>query len=208
MAWGGRTRDAVQPPIPDPDVRRHPLPALLLGLAVTVAACTTEPPSTAPTPTTTTPAAAAPASPSPSAAPAPAPPAAPTSPAPDSPPTRCPADDRERMTEAVRGQLDAIRTRDWQGALGFTSSAFRASMNAAQFERIIVDGFPVVAAAAAADVVGCELGASSVATLLVTVEDDDGTQQDLVYLFELEEDTWRIGGAVPAATPGEDSFTV
>lgn len=153
----------------------------------------------------------APPSPTPSPTPAPSPSTTPSpTPEPSGSPTPddeglepCPREDRDEMAAAVRGQLAAITADDWDGALSFTSTSFRSSVDAARFERIIVDDFPVVADAVGADVARCLRSPTVFASLLVTVEDTDGRQQDLVYLFELEEGTWRIGGAVPDGADGD-----
>lgn len=116
---------------------------------------------------------------------------------------------RTTLVATVDGQLDAIAEGAWQDALAFATDGFRADIDADRFRQIILDGFPVVADAVARDLGACRTVADQ-ATMLVTVEDGDGTQQVLQYLFEQDEGGWGIGGAVPAddADPGRDEDTV
>lgn len=121
----------------------------------------------------------------------------------------CDDDVRAALVATVDGQLDAIADADWDRALDFASSGFRSGVDADRFRDIITEGFPVVADNRARDVAACRAVGDD-ATLLVTVEDGDGTQQLLLYLLERERDGWGIGGAAPAAggAPVPDEPTV
>jgi hypothetical protein len=165
--------------------------------AVLLAGCTSLPSTVADTTDDDEPEAAASVAPTPTPTPSPSPAPNPSPSVGDAEVVPCDRDDRDEMAAAVRGQLAAITADDWEGALSYTSTSFRASVDATGLERIIVDGFPVVADAVGADVTWCLRDPTVLASLLVTVEDADGGQQDLVYLFELEDGAWRIGGAVP-----------
>lgn len=198
-------------------MRRH---ASLLGTAVLVvsalgllAGCTV---TTGPEETITRaeedPAPPAVTAPDPDAAsPAPTAPPAPTVP-PDDPirPGRdCTDGQRTELTAAVDGQLDAIAARDWEQALGFATDDFRADIGPDRFRDIILDDFPVVADARARDIGRC-LVDDRQATLVVTVEDRDGTRQPLLYLFEHDGERWSIGGALPPVgnDGGDDASTI
>ena len=124
-------------------------------------------------------------------------------------PAVCDDDVRAALVATVDGQLDAIADADWDRALDFASSGFRSGVDADRFRDIITEGFPVVADNRARDVAACRAVGDD-ATLLVTVEDGDGTQQLLLYLLERERDGWGIGGAAPAAggAPVPDEPTV
>ena len=100
----------------------------------------------------------------------------------------------------VDGQLDAIVAGDWTTALGFASIQFREGTDVAGFEQVIEQDFPVVADAASRDIGACRVGDDQ-ASLGVVVEDGDGNQQSLLYLFQHDPGGWAIAGAVPA-TPG------
>ena len=121
----------------------------------------------------------------------------------------CDQEERATLVAAVDGQLDAIADADWERALAFASSGFRDGIDADRFRDIITAGFPVVADNRARDVGPCRQVGDE-ATLVVTVEDRDGTQQVLLYLLEREADGWGIGGAAPAASgaPVPDEPTV
>lgn len=114
----------------------------------------------------------------------------------------CSDDEVAAMDAQVAGQLDAIADRDWGAALGFATAAFRADHDDARFSQVISDGFPVVAANDSHRSDGCIRGGDA-AQLLVTVTATDGATTELVYLMELEDDTWRIGGAVPHGADGD-----
>ena len=119
----------------------------------------------------------------------------------DDPAERCDADQRDALVAAVDGQLGAIVARQWDDALAYATPSFRADINSDDFRRIITSEFPVVAAAAGRDIGRCTAAASGdQATLVVTVQDTDGTQQSLLYLFERAAGRWGINGALPAAT--------
>lgn len=112
---------------------------------------------------------------------------------------------------AVDAQLEAIAREDWTGALGYATEGFRADIDAERFRQIITDGFPVVADNRARDIGRCRTRGDE-ATLEVTVEDGDGDQQLLLYLFQRGPDGWGIGGAAPAApgnpAPDDPGLTV
>lgn len=134
-------------------------------------------------------------------------------PAPDTAPADprgCDEADRAALVAVVDGQLAAIADGDWSGALGFATDRFRDGIDEERFRQIITGGFPVVADNRARDVGPCR-ASSGAATLEVTVEDRDGTQQVLLYLFEREADGWGIDGAAPASpgptAPDEPALT-
>ena len=180
----GRTRSAVR--------------CVLLVLALVLGACTDASTATLDDPrAATTPQAPAPdIAPAPDGDPAPAPPS----------PAVCQDDLRSTLVAAVDGQLAAIAAQDWSGALAFATDGFRSEIDPERFRAIILDGFPVVAGNRARDIGRCRTLADD-ATLEVTVEDGDGTQQLLLYLFQRDEDGWGIGGATPAdpATDQDDA---
>jgi hypothetical protein len=102
----------------------------------------------------------------------------------------------------VDGQLAAIAEQDWATALTFASDGFRSGIDTERFRDIILEGFPVVADNRARDIGPCRTRGDD-ATLEVTVEDRDGTQQLLLYVFERDDAGWGIGGATPAAPTGD-----
>ncbi len=168
----------------------------MLLSALALGACTDAPTATLDDPRAAT-------TPAPGIAPAPE-----DDPGPQQPSTEtCAEDLRALLVAAVDGQLAAIATQDWSEALGFATDGFRAGIDADRFREIILGGFPVVADNRARDIGRCRTRGDD-ATLEVTVEDRDGTQQLLLYLFERDDDGWGIGGATPAAPTGEPGLTV
>lgn len=202
---GNARPTTLDPPhIPGSPIRRHA--ASLLATAVlpgiVLAGCTLTAPEDATPVETSTHAeqdAAPPAvgDPSPRAT-SPADPTEPPDRSDEQPGRDCTDVQRTELTAAVDGQLDAIAARDWEQALAFATDDFRADIDPDRFRDIILEGFPVVADAHARDVGRCLVDELQ-ATLVVTVEDRDGAQQPLLYLFEHDGDGWSIGGAVPPA---------
>lgn len=173
---------------------------LLLVAACLLAACSVEPPR-----------AEAPSEAPSSAVPAPDPGGPDVAPPDVAPPdvpgaTACAPDAVAAMDAQVAGQLDAIADRDWNAALGFATEEFRAVHDDGRFAQIITEGFPVVATNASHASDGC-VRSDDAAQLLVTVTATDGATTELVYLMDLEDGTWRIGGAVPHGAGADDPDT-
>lgn len=120
--------------------------------------------------------------------------------------TACAQQDVAAMDAQVAGQLEAIADRDWNAALGFATDEFRALHDDGRFAQIISDGFPVVATNASHASDAC-VRSDDAAQLLVTVTATDGATTELVYLMDLEDGTWRIGGAVPHGAGADDPDT-
>lgn len=194
-------------PTAEAAVRSSPAPLLLAALlAVVLVACTSSPTATLDDPRDPDPV-------DPPVAVEPAPrdevPAAPGPPPGTEDSAVCDDGERATLVATVDGQLEAIADADWDRALDFASSGFRSGIDAARFRDLITEGFPVVADNRARDIGACR-AVGDEATLLVTVEDQDGSQQLLLYLLEREADGWGIGGAAPAAdgAPVPDEPTV
>lgn len=213
-------RTTPETPLPHDRAPARHLRTLTIGALVVVAtsACMLDTEPTVPETRAESPGDPASTSSEPPSADTPSPSAAPSTSPPDrqregaTPGAADPCDDvdRDEMRGAVLAQLQAIRARDWAEALTFTTSRFRSEVDEQSFEEIIVDGFPVVAQSVAADTTLCVVTDDGLASMAVTVEDADGGQQDLVYLFEREQGTWRIGGAVLGGDDGgtDGGFTV
>ncbi|MEX1178827.1 MAG: DUF4864 domain-containing protein [Nitriliruptor sp.] len=137
--------------------------------------------------------------------PAPEPPP-PDAPSPRPPGDPCTEDDLDAIDEVIGGQLAAFAADDYAEALTYASEGFRAGRDAAAFETMIEESFPV-----AADAVEHRSGAcvqrDGNAEVRVEVTAADGERGTFVYLL-VEEDGWRIAGAVPVALDDPDATTV
>jgi hypothetical protein len=124
---------------------------------------------------------------------APAPPAAP--PALED----CAQGDLEAMDEVIAAQLAAFAADDWEGALEHASSDFREGLDADAFAHLIEEGFPEVADAVDHRADACVTRGTGAAEVRVQVTAADGARADLLYLL-VDEEGWRIAGAVPLET--------
>lgn len=121
----------------------------------------------------------------------------------------CSTQEQDAIDAIIAGQLDAFAAGDYDLALTFASEGFQAGLDAEAFERVITDGFPVVARDASHRTRRCvtlEGDAGTAGQALVTVTAADGESTDLVYLLLVEDGGWVISGAtpvVPAADPTE-----
>jgi hypothetical protein len=126
------------------------------------------------------------------------------------PPTACAGDDLAAMDEVIAGQLAAFAADDWEAALGFASRDFREDVDPEAFAILIEEGFPVAADATEHRSSACVTRGSGTAEVRVEVTSVGGDRADLVYLL-VDEDGWRIAGAVPldgAEPDGSDTTTV
>lgn len=106
----------------------------------------------------------------------------------------CADDILAQIDETIDAQLAAFAEDDFGTALGLASEGFQEGLDEDTFRQIIEQDYPVVANA-----VGHRSGVcveqDGSAQLLVTVQGEDGTAQELVYTMALEDDGWRIEGA-------------
>jgi hypothetical protein len=112
------------------------------------------------------------------------------------------------IDETIDGQLSAFAADDFAGALEFASEDFRAGTDAAAFEELIEDGYPIAADAASHTSTICVLQGPMSAEVLVDVTATDGTEGQLVYLLVDEDDAWRIAGAAEVTPSDEPPGTV
>ena len=108
----------------------------------------------------------------------------------------------ETVDEVLASQLAAIAAQDWEAAWAHASDAFRQAVDADGLERIIEEGFPVVAEAAAHDVERCEQRGDRI-TALVTVVGRSGEEALLAYELVSERGAWAVDGAVTLEGRGE-----
>jgi hypothetical protein len=110
------------------------------------------------------------------------------------------------MDEVIAGQLAAFADDDWEGALGFASSDFRAVTDADAFALLIEEAYPAAADAVEHRSERCVTRGTGAAEVRVEVVAADGDRARMIYLL-VDEDGWRIAGAV-ALAPDEDVTTV
>jgi hypothetical protein len=136
-------------------------------------------------------------------------PGAPPPAAPPAPPelVACEGDELAAMDEVIAGQLAAFADDDWEAALGFASSDVRAATDADAFALLIEEAYPAAADAVEHRSERCVTRGTGAAEVHVRVTAADGARADLVYLL-VDEEGWRIAGAVAVATDGEDVTSV
>lgn len=117
----------------------------------------------------------------------------------------CADDTLAQIDETIDAQLSAFAEGDFAAALGLASEGFQDGLDEGAFRQIIEQDYPVVANAVG-HTSGICVEQDGTAQLLVTVEGEDGTAQELVYTMALEDQGWRIEGAqtppgAPSAPP-------
>jgi hypothetical protein len=95
----------------------------------------------------------------------------------------------------IGGQLAAFAADDFEGALDFASTGFRASIDVSSFRTLIQRDYPLVADATGHRSRECRQPDDTSAQVLVEVTGSSGLRGDLVYLLVAEEEGWRIAGA-------------
>lgn len=107
-------------------------------------------------------------------------------------------DDRtlRQIDQTIGGQLEAFADEDYAAALRFASAGFQEQFDEESFREVIEASFPDVADATG-HTSGVCVHRGDDAQLLVIVE-SEVSQLELVYQMVLEDDEWRIDGAVPA----------
>ncbi len=108
----------------------------------------------------------------------------------------------EAVDEVLASQLSAFAAQDWEEAWEHASDAFRQAVDVEGLERIVEEGFPVVAEAASHSVDGCEQRGDRI-TALVTVVGRSGEEAVLAYELVSERGAWAVDGAVTLEGRGE-----
>ncbi len=150
-------------------------------VAPTTSPPTTPPPTTGP-PTTTT---------------------APETQGPSSEASECPDDIRAAATVTANGQHLALIDGDFERALTFSSSAFRAGVTPDQFAMIIRSGYPFLLEPNSSESLDCLL-ASDVVALTVRFRLDSGSEVDLAYRMVEENGRFAIEAAGVLPPPEVD----
>jgi Domain of unknown function (DUF4864) len=105
---------------------------------------------------------------------------------------------RAGIDDAIAGQLDALGTGDYEAALGYSSSRYRAGIAPDAFGELIGRDYPVLADDAEHTSDTC-VAQGDGAQVLVTVTGASGDAQELVYQLVREDGDWRVdvAGAIP-----------
>ena len=111
---------------------------------------------------------------------------------------------RAGIDQAIAGQLDALGTGDYEAALGYSSSRYRAGIAPDAFGELIGRDYPVLADDAEHTSDTC-VAEGDGAQVLVTVTGASGDAQELVYQLVREDGDWRVdvAGAIPGDAPIE-----
>lgn len=119
-----------------------------------------------------------------------------------------PCDERQLdgIDKTIRGQLRTFARADFAAALEFASEAFRSSIDADDFERLIADSYPELLATAE-HVSGPCVADGDRAQLVVRVSGEAG-ERDLVYAMVFEQGDWRVDGAAPHSPTDGTTETV
>lgn len=115
----------------------------------------------------------------------------------------CPTDLSAAAVVAVDGQHRALIDGDFEGALTYSSSAFRAGADPERFAMIIRSGYPFLLEPLSREVLNCDL-ASSTVTLIVRFRLDSGTAVDLAYRLIEEDGRLAIEAAGVLPPPAVD----
>jgi hypothetical protein len=92
-------------------------------------------------------------------------------------------------------QLAAFAADDYETALGFASTDFRAGIDVQAFRALIERDYGLVADAAGHRSEQCRRSPGPTAQVLVEVTGVDGRRGELVYLMVVEDGQWRVAGA-------------
>jgi hypothetical protein len=92
-------------------------------------------------------------------------------------------------------QLAAFAADDYETALGFASTDFRAGIDVRAFQALIERDYGLVAEAAGHRSEQCRRSPGPTAQVLVVVTGVDGRRGELVYLMVVEDGQWRVAGA-------------
>lgn len=108
---------------------------------------------------------------------------------------------RAGIDQAIAGQLDALGAGDYEAALGYSSSRYRAGIAPDAFGDLIDRDYPVLADDAQHTSDTC-VAEGDGAQVLVTVTGASGDAQELVYQLVREDGDWHVdvAGAVPEDT--------
>lgn len=119
---------------------------------------------------------------------------------------RSTAEARRQVVGVVESQFNAFRDGDYARAYSFAGAGIQQQFNVAAFERMVKDGFPVIAYWRTVSFGEVEdNGREAVAT--VSVQGRGGRMRLFRYLLLREANEWRISGVVEInpspAVPGQ-----
>ncbi len=101
---------------------------------------------------------------------------------------------KQELVAVVDAQLAAFRANDFIRAYGYAAQGIRAMFPAADFEKMVRAGYPVIAGSASAEY-GIALDTGEEAALAVRITGADGKSvTEFLYTLSKEEGVWKITG--------------
>lgn len=110
------------------------------------------------------------------------------------------AEVRRQIVNVVEGQFAAFKAGDFDRARAFAATALQAQFNVTAFERMVKEGYPVIAFWRAL-ALGAVQDNGHEAVVEVSVQSRRGQFHRFRYLLLREESGWRINGVLEIPTP-------
>ena len=115
---------------------------------------------------------------------------------------RSSAEVRGRVIKVVEAQFNAFRDGDYARAYSFAAAELQQQFTVAGFERMVKDGYPIIAYWRAVSFGEVEDNGRA-AVMLLTVQGRAGRTRWFRYQFIREDNVWRINGVVEVQVPPE-----
>ena len=116
---------------------------------------------------------------------------------------RKPGDEKghEELVTVVSAQLEAFRRNDFAKAYTFAAAGIREKFDAAAFEKMVKEQYPVIANSKSAKF-GAATENGEEAMLIVTIRGAGKQAGQFRYLFVREKSNWKISGVVDLKPDG------
>lgn len=108
---------------------------------------------------------------------------------------------KAEIVAVIEGQLAAFRTDDFPKAYTFASQPIREMFPLAEFQKMVIAGYPVIMTSVKADFGIC-LDNGYEASVFVRIEGKDGKVKEYQYALTREPIGWRITGVTEPEARG------
>lgn len=108
---------------------------------------------------------------------------------------------RKELTQVIKSQLAAFRDDDYVTAYTFAAAGIKAQYPLAAFERMVKNGYPVIARFKSAEF-GVVRDNGETAVVNVEVEGESGNVVHYQYFLRKEETGWKINGVIAVKPKG------